>query len=226
MTVSPVVVDLVVIAVILLSALLAFMRGFLREVLSIGAWIVAGFAAWFGWPLLAPVAGQYIDHELIAIAASAAAIFIVVLIVLTIVVHLLTRGVHQSALGPLDRSLGLLFGIVRGALIICVILMSTDYFYDRTQRPEWITQARSYPLVSAGADILYSVIPESLLKKGETAADTAKNQVQQAVEVGQAVQIITNAGQDDATDSAATGGDSGYKDAERNDLDRLIQGTQ
>lgn len=220
---TPLYVDLIVAAVIVLSALFAFMRGFLREVLSIGAWILAGIAAWFGWPLLAPIVGQHIDHELAVIAISAAAIFVVVLIVVTVISHVLTSRVRESALGALDRSLGLLFGLARGALIVCVTLMIMDQFYDKTQRPDWITQAKSYRLVDAGTEILYGLIPASLLKQGESTADTVKTQAQQAVEVGQAIQVITGTGQEGSGDSAANPGDSGYNDADRNAMDRAMQ---
>lgn len=220
---TPVYADLIVVAVIVLSALFAFMRGFLREILSIGAWILAGIAAWFGWPLLAPIVRQHVDHELAVVAISAAAIFLAVLIVVTIISHVLTTRVRESSLGALDRSLGLLFGLVRGALIVCVTLMITDQFYDRTQRPDWITQAKSYRLVDAGAGILYGLIPPSLLKQGESTADAVKTQAQQAIEVGQAIQVITGTAQEGQADSAASAGDSGYNDADRTAMDRAMQ---
>lgn len=220
---TPLYVDLIVVAVIVLSALFAFARGFLREVLSIGAWIVAGLAAWFGWPLLEPIVRQYVDHELISIAVSAAAIFVVVLIVVTVISHVFTTRVRESSLGALDRSLGLLFGLVRGALIVCVALMIMDQFYDKTQRPEWITQAKSYRLVDAGAEILYGIIPPAILKQGESTADAVKSGAEQAADITQAIQVITGASQQGAADPAAGDADSGYGEADRNAMDRAMQ---
>jgi membrane protein required for colicin V production len=224
------VVDIVVIAVIALSALFAFIRGFLREILSIGAWVAAGVATWFGLPLLRPFGRQYIEIELVADVATGVVIFVVVLVVASIISHFLTRGVRESALGPLDRSLGLLFGVFRGALIVCFALLIFDNFYPPENRPEWLRDARTLPVVQAGADILRGLVPQAVVAQTESTAEAAKAQVQQAVEIGQAIQIITNAGQSGAAasapESAGSPEDSGYNDADRKAMERALQSVQ
>jgi membrane protein required for colicin V production len=224
------VVDIVVIAVIALSALFAFIRGFLREILSIGAWVAAGVATWFGLPLLRPFGRQYIEIELVADVATGVVIFVVVLVVASIISHFLTRGVRESALGPLDRSLGLLFGIFRGAVIVCLLLLGTDVFYARENRPEWLAQARTLPIVQTGADVLRGLFPQAAVAQAESAAEAVKQQGQQAIKVGQAIQIITNAGQSGAAasapESAGSPEDSGYNDADRKAMERALQSVQ
>jgi membrane protein required for colicin V production len=227
---SAYIVDIIVLAIIALSALFAFIRGFLREILSIGAWVAAGVATYFGLPVLRPFARQYIDIELIADVATGVAIFVVVLVVASIISHFLTRGVRESALGPLDRSLGLLFGVARGAVIVCLALLILDNFYAPENRPEWLQQARTLPMAQVGADILRGLVPQSVAAQGQNAADAAKAQAEKAAEVGQAIQVITNVGQgaagDSGAESAGSPEDSGYNDADRKAMERALQGVQ
>lgn len=224
----PYLADIIVIAIIGLSALFGFVRGFLREVLSIGAWIVAGLAAWFGLPFLRPFARQYISHELIADVATGVAIFLVVLVVASVISHMITRSVRESSLGALDRSLGVLFGIARGAVIVSVALLIVDNFYAPDNRPEWLKDARTLPVVQIGADIVRQFVPASMAAQAQSAADSAKQQAGKAMEVGQAIQIITDASHNRpaGVDSAASADDSGYNDADRKAMDRALQSVQ
>jgi membrane protein required for colicin V production len=224
--------DLVVVAIVALSALFAFVRGFVREVLSVAAWVVAILAAIFGFPFLRPVVGRYISITPVADAATAIAIFLVVLVVASIISHLLSRNVKTSSFSALDRSLGLLFGIARGALVVCALFLLVDWFFPPDERPAWVVPARTLTIVSAGAgmlkDMVKNLLPEGTLEKGKNAADSAKQQVNQAIAAGQATGVIPTAQPAPATasdnaDSAGPAKDSGYKDAERKDLNRLIQ---
>jgi membrane protein required for colicin V production len=229
----PYLADIIVVAIIGLSALFGFVRGFLREVLSIAAWIVAGLAAWFGLPFLRPFARQYISHELIADVATGVAIFLVVLVVASVISHMITRSVRESSLGALDRSLGILFGIARGAVIVSVALLISNSFYPPDNRPQWLKDARTLPAVEVGATIVDGIVrqfvPASVTAQAQSTADSAKQQALQAMEVGQAIQIITDAGQNrpaSAGDSAASTDDSGYNDADRKAMDRALQSVQ
>ena len=222
----PYLADIIVVTIIGLSALFGFIRGFLREVLSIGAWILAGLATYFGLPHLRPFALKYISHELIADVATGIAIFLVVLVVASVISHLITRRVRESSLGPLDRSLGILFGIVRGAAIVSVALLICDNFYAPDNRPQWLKDARTLPVVQIGADFVRQFVPATVAAQAQSTADSAKQQAQQALEVGQAMQIITNAGRSSANagaDSSGSKDDSGYSEAERKALNRTVQ---
>jgi hypothetical protein len=75
------VLDLVVIGVVVISALLAAVRGFTREVLAIGAWVAAGAAAWFLHPMVLPLVKPYIKSDTVALAAAIGGIFILTLII-------------------------------------------------------------------------------------------------------------------------------------------------
>jgi membrane protein required for colicin V production len=111
-------VDFAVVGVVTVSALLAFMRGLVREVLGIGAWVGAGAASVWGLPLVRPQFHQWFGTSPWADPIAFVAIFVVALIALMLVAHAIGRVVRGSPLGGLDRTLGLVFGLVRGAALV------------------------------------------------------------------------------------------------------------
>jgi membrane protein required for colicin V production len=218
-------VDLAVIGVMLISALLAFGRGLVREVLSIGAWVAAALAALWGFPYAKDIARKYISITILADVVTATAIFLVTLIVCAAISHAIARNVRGSTFGALDRSLGLLFGLLRGAVLICfAYLLFTWAVPNEADQPDVIKEARSRPLVASGADILRSLLPQGALDKGAAAAAD----VQRRLEDQAKQQMLQGIGSDQPAPkpAAAPKQDPGYNANERKDLDRLIQGNQ
>jgi membrane protein required for colicin V production len=109
---------------------------------------------------------------------------------------------------------------------VSVALLICDNFYAPDNRPQWLKDARTLPVVQVGADIVRRFVPASVAAQAQSTADTAKQQAQQAMEVGQAIQIITDAGRTGGSDSAASKDDSGYNDADRKAMDRALQSVQ
>ena len=227
---TPDIFDLSVLAIILISGLLAFARGFVREILSVVAWVGAAVATVYLFRFAQPVARTYIEVELIADIAAGMVVFVVVLIALSLMSHAISRRIRESSLGPLDRSLGLVFGLVRGAAVVALgYLVFTVMFPQADSRPEWITQARSEPWIEKGAEVLASVLPERWVAKSMDAADEAKRAADQALRGGKAAQPLAEPVFKMVPTVEPKSGDSanpGYKDQERKDLERLIQGSQ
>ena len=99
----------------LISALLAVVRGFTREVLSIVAWVAAAAAAWFLHPLApAVLASTTSPSDTVALAAAIGGVFIVTLIVVSIITVKISDLILDSRIGALDRTLGFVFGAARG----------------------------------------------------------------------------------------------------------------
>jgi membrane protein required for colicin V production len=213
------IVDMGVAGVLLISALLAFSRGLVREVLSIGAWVAAAVATIYGLPQFHDIARKYISVQLVADAVTGVTIFVVTLIVCAAISHRLARNVRGSGFGALDRSLGLLFGIARGAVLICLAYLAYIWAMpNAADQPEVVKQARSLPIIAEGADFLRKLLPVDALDKGAAAANAAKTQVEQQI-TDQMMQTMTQP----APKPAATKDDPGYNANERKDLDRLIQ---
>ena len=250
-------VDIVVLAVIALSTLLALGRGFVKEVLSIFGWIGAAMGTlliFFYVPQIREFFAKQITEPVLADIACAVAIFVVLLIVLGFFNHAIASRVHASSLGPLDKSLGLVFGLVRGIVLVALAHMAmTDWFIpNKDQRPDVVNQARTEPYVAMAADFIKSKIPQDWKDRASAVFDEGSKAVEQGVEQGkqlndtieklspQIPQPTSPPSGESQGDSSQNGGQgtqrspagnqdgqgeqSGYKDAERKDLERLIQG--
>jgi membrane protein required for colicin V production len=154
-------VDLVVLAVIALSGLLAFMRGLVREVLGLTAWIIAGvLASSYGvFPYVQPwMRAQFSDPTTADIVAFGG-VFVVTLIVLWMLAATLGAAVRGSFLGGLDRTLGLVFGLVRGAGLIAVMYVLVGMAIPTEQWPAPVVHAAALPTVYRGAEWIAAQVP-------------------------------------------------------------------
>ncbi len=152
--------DLGLIAVILISAFLAMLRGFTREVLAIASWGAAAAAAFYLHPMVLPYVKPYITKDVLALAAAAAAVFLVTLIAVSLMTIKISDVILDSKVGALDRSLGFAFGAVRG-LILCVIaFVFFNWLVPVQTQPDWVKSARMRPLLQATGDQLMAVLPE------------------------------------------------------------------
>ena len=214
-------VDLAVIGVMLISALLAFGRGLVREVLSIGAWVAAALAALWGFPYAKDIARKYISITILADVVTATAIFLVTLIICAAISHAIARNVRGSTFGALDRSLAPPFDARRQPVLHSKHQLLHGIGSDH---PAHKPANRSRPLVASGADILRSLLPQGALDKGAAAAADARRQLEEQTKQ----QMLQGIGSDQPAPKpgAAPKQDPGYNANERKDLDRLIQGNQ
>lgn len=155
-------VDGVVIALVVLSALFAFFRGFTREVLSIAAWVGAALVALYLQDNVKPFALQATGHEVLAQAIAVGAPFIVALLVFSILTHLVASRVQQSAVGPLDRTLGFAFGILRGLAVVSIFYLVVTNLVKEPEDPAWMREAKTLPIIRAGAEIVFDILPPEL----------------------------------------------------------------
>jgi membrane protein required for colicin V production len=144
-------VDLLVLAIVGISALLGLSRGLVRELLGLGSWLTAGYAAYRLGPSVMPMTRQAIGNPDIADPAAYAITFVVILILLSLLANLVGRLVQLSALGGLDRTLGLVFGILRGALVLIAAYIPIALMLPPEKWPPAVLQARSLPWIYAGA---------------------------------------------------------------------------
>lgn len=154
--------DLAVITIVLVSGMLALLRGFTREVLAILSWVAAAFAAYYLHPMALPYVEPYIAKKEIALVASVAAVFVVALIVVSIFTVKLSDLILDSKIGALDRSLGFVFGAVRGALIAVVAFVFYSWLVPDANQPEWVRSARAKPFLQAGGDKLREWLPSDV----------------------------------------------------------------
>jgi membrane protein required for colicin V production len=158
-------VDLAVIAILVFSGLLAFMRGLMREVLGIGAWLGAAFFAVWAYPFVLPRFQAWIDNPDLVGPATYASMFVVALIVLSIVANIVGGVVRGSPLGGIDRTLGVVFGLARGAALVVFAYIIAGMVVETDRWPEPVLQARSLPIAYEGARRATGLLPESYRPK-------------------------------------------------------------
>jgi membrane protein required for colicin V production len=151
--------DGIVVGFTLVSAILAMVRGFSREVLSIASWVVSAIAAFFLYPSVLPYVQPYISNSMLAMLAAAAVIFFVVLIIMTIVTMKMADFIIDSRVGPLDRTLGFVYGAARGILVVAVAFLFYSWLVGSNQ-PTWVVEAKSRPLLESIGDWLEGVLPD------------------------------------------------------------------
>lgn len=151
--------DGIVVGFTLVSAMLAMVRGFSREVLSIASWVAAAAAAYFFHPAVLPYVQPYLDNETLALAVAAAIVFFIALIVVTVITMKVADFIIDSRIGALDRTLGFLYGAARGLLVLAVALLFFNWLVGANQ-PEWVAEAKSRPLLESIGDKIQSYLPD------------------------------------------------------------------
>lgn len=160
-------VDAVILGVIALSALFSMVRGFVREVLSVGAWIGALLACLHFYEPVQPFVASVLPGNLahFAIYIAMAVVFLVVLILLSIASALLAGVVNNSSLSGLDHSLGIVFGVARGAIIIFLAYIALGMTEPSQDWPAPVANARLLPLAQEGANWLTALLPSQYQPK-------------------------------------------------------------
>lgn len=205
--------DLAVIVVIALSGVFAYARGFVREALSIAAWLFAGAAGYYAYPLAAPMLARFVPGGLVANVAAFCVVFVVALILFHLVAKTLAGQVKRSPLSPVDRGLGLIFGITRGLVLVSIAYLPLAWIPPADQ-PRWFTQARTLPFLAAGATALQNLIPH-----GARPAAAGGKSRRIETEADKAMRAFTNP----APAPAAPDSPPAYSPEEKRDLNRLIE---
>jgi membrane protein required for colicin V production len=151
--------DGILVGFTLVSAMLAMVRGFSREVLSIASWVAAAVAAYFFHPILLPYLEPYIDHAQVRLAVAAAIIFFIALIIVTIITMKIADFIIDSRVGALDRTLGFLYGAARGILVVAVALLFFNWLVG-SNPPDWVTNAKSRPLLESVGNWIQGLLPD------------------------------------------------------------------
>lgn len=157
--------DILLIGIMLVSGLLAMMRGFLREALAVLAWIGALVATWVMYPILKQPVRDKIDPDYLADILVIAGVFIFVLVVISIVTMRFSDVVLESRVGALDRTLGFLFGLLRGFVLVVIAYLFFAWLVSPAQRPQWVQTARSLPVIVATGDYIRAVLPEDMQRQ-------------------------------------------------------------
>jgi membrane protein required for colicin V production len=163
--------DIIIVAVVGLSAIIGMYRGLVREILSLAAWIGAGWIALTFFDPAKELLERWIDDSQWAGIIAGAGLFILALVALLVVAGYLSRNTKRaSLLGPANRMLGIAFGILRGGVVVALIYIATVHvigLYDDGSDEEktdakWVESSRLLPHVRAAAAAIERLVPEKM----------------------------------------------------------------
>lgn len=152
--------DIILLSVMLISGLLAMIRGFMREILSIAAWIAAAGATLYFYKRLMPFAESYFNNQYVAAGVVIGGLFLGTLLIVSIITVRISDMILDSRIGALDRTLGFLFGLGRGLVIVVVAYLFFDWLVPQKSQPTWVTDAKSRVMLAGTGDWLKSMLPD------------------------------------------------------------------
>ena len=206
--------DLILLTVMLVSGLLAMIRGFMREILSIAAWAVAAVATLYLYSRLLPYAKQYFNNDLVAAGMVVFGVFVGTLLIVSVLTIRVSDIVLDSRVGALDRTLGFLFGLARGLIIVVVAFLFFAWLVPDRSQPDWVRSAKSRVVLQGTGQWLMSMLPDdpesTILKR----LKRPKSDEQEA----------PDAPPDQRSDAGGGRGDSpGYERGDRAGMRQLIE---
>lgn len=205
--------DIIALALLGVSALIGVVRGALREVITVAAFVIAVFAAAFGLRFVGPIARAALHPAWLGNVAALLVVFLVVYVGLRVIGSGLIRGVHDTrGLGLMDRLIGGGFGLVRGLVALGVINIAIHMAPAPQGEPGWIVNAKLYPLSERCAHVLRALAP-----KGSDMVKRLTPSLEKAVKSGEG---------DEGSGPASEGGqssESGYDHAARKGLDDVAE---
>ena len=217
------VLDYIYIVVILASTVWATIRGGVYETIATLSWVVAAVSARFVSPYLDTQLQKWFhvpDSTVVTLVASYFIVFFVILVIVGFINHKIRERIQDSFLSVVDKTLGVLFGIIRSIIVMGFVYWGMLWYYSDVPRglPTWIADARTRPVMQLTAvkiDDWFFFGNSKLLKK-----DTEQDQKQHANLINPAVAKKDNA--KGAVDSKKTETETGYKTSERAALENQL----
>ncbi|MCX8230752.1 MAG: CvpA family protein [Alphaproteobacteria bacterium] len=162
------VVDVVVVALILVSGFLAFFRGFITEALAVAGWVGAAIVTIVTFVPAQTLATKYfadiLSLQLLIDVGTGIVLFVVSLIVFSMILRAIARLVRGKGANPLDRALGLVFGLLRGFVLLAVVWLLITAIVPEDRLPDDIREASTLPMIRASGAFLLQLAPSSLRK--------------------------------------------------------------
>ncbi|HFC04099.1 MAG TPA: hypothetical protein ENJ55_00215 [Rhizobiales bacterium] len=213
--------DLTVGGLMLVSGLLALMRGFTREITSLVAWGAAGAAALIAafTPELVSQAKVYLSEEWLAQAAVGGGVFLIVLIILSLISIRFTDWLLDSSPGAFDRTLGFFYGLARGLILVVILYSFYIFFIPQKGQFQGVREARSLLSVEAVALKMYELFPAKFTEQANILKEKTYTFTRQNTGA-------LNPAPDNAGGNGTTPKENNYKAGDKKVLDQLIENTQ
>lgn len=152
-------VDIIVVAILIISGILAFSIGFIKETLSLVAWIIAVIVAIYVAPLILPTIESFVTNDLAAQLIAWGGVFFITLILSLIITHAIGNSLVKGSPTIIDRWFGLVFGLVRGVVIVCLLYMLTLWVFPAQEDRSFLENSFTKPYLDRGVEVIRSFIP-------------------------------------------------------------------
>ena len=223
--------DIVVGAVVLISALISFLRGFIREVLTIIGVVGGILAALFLGPKFIPIVNNWygvedgaeveklfdlVPMDILASITAYLLIFIVVVVVLSVASHFLAAGAKAMGLGPVDRTLGVIFGIVRAFILLGLLYLPFHLLVKPETKEEFFEDSRTHIFIEKTSEVLAAFLPD-------TDEDSISKTVEDSFKKSLMEQDLLKREGKDSKEGTQPPTDGGYQEGQREDMDKLFE---
>lgn len=229
--------DIIVGAVVLVSALISFLRGFIREVLTILGVVGGLLAALIFGPKFTPIVnGWYgiepdmeempklfdlVPMDWVAMATAYGLIFLVVVAVISIASHFLAAGAKAAGLGPVDRTLGVIFGIARAVLLLGLLYLPFHNMMGDETKKELFADSKTHIYVEKTAEVIANAVSGFLPNGGD---NSMKKTVEDSFKKNLMEQdLLKREGRDDKPKQAEKNTQEGYKNKQRDEMKELFK---
>ncbi len=155
--------DVIILIIVLISALIALSRGFVKEVLSITGWVIASALVIALLPILNPITLNYIESGTVAGITTAMIIIIVFMVAWILLTGKLVDKIKTSKLKGMDRALGLFFGILRAFLLVILFHILVGWIIPPENQSRVLTDSKYFKIAGAFAKPIESLIPQTTL---------------------------------------------------------------
>ncbi len=221
--------DIIILFIVAISSLIALNRGLIKEVLSIVGWILATMSIIYLLPICLPFTKKFVSSGIGAGILTALCIFILFFIIWIYSTSAVIGKIRTSKLNGLDRLLGLFFGVMRAFLLIVLFNIMVNWIIPEDKQSEILTESKYFKLAGSFAKPIEDLIPEEtikLIKERTTNVDNKKDE-KNNYKRDETLELFEKLAQPKirkSTNETIKAQESvhGYKESEREDLERLI----
>ena len=228
------IIDIVVGAVVLISAAISFLRGMIRELLTIAGVIGGLFAAMFFAPSLSPTFRDWlgvsnggeaaklfdiIPMGIVADVCAYASIFVIVVIIISVISHFTSATIKAMGLGPVDRTLGVIFGIARAVVLLALLYLPFHLLMDENAKAKYFADSKTHTYIEKTAEFMVRFLPSSGEVKSKV-SDVTDGQIKKKLFEND---ILYNKDAKPIMKPSDDADKDGYKQESRKELDNLFE---
>lgn len=160
-------IDVVFLCVIAISAIVGGVRGFVREVFGLVAWAASFYVSYLLLSFTTPLVASWITSPNLASIIAFVAAFVLILILTLLFAQIIANIVRETALKVVDSSLGIVVGIMRGVILLCIAYLVSLFFCPLDKYPQSLVTCKSFTWIQEGAFLLSGLLPQAVTQTAE-----------------------------------------------------------